>query len=164
MTAMREETRRDAVWQFLTYSFILLGSILTLVPLYWIFVASTLSESEFLSSTSPRLLPGDEFFANLQSLQARENVQFLGHIGQMTQYVDLGPVYFAYDFWHLWNPGASPTASSSPWCTPCCRCCCVRWPGSPSRSTSSGSRSRCSTPSWRRSSSPSSCWSSRCSC
>ncbi|SFR67786.1 carbohydrate ABC transporter permease [Halogeometricum limi] len=103
---MREETRREAVWQFLTYSFIVLGAVVTLVPLYWIFVASTLSESEFLSSTSPRLVPGGEFFSNLQALQARENVQILGHVGQMTQYVDLGPVYFAYDFWHLWNPGA----------------------------------------------------------
>jgi lactose/L-arabinose transport system permease protein len=103
---MREEARREAVWQFLTYSFILLGAVLTLVPLYWIFVASTLSESEFLSSTSPRLLPGDEFFSNLRSLQARENVQFLGQVGEMTQFVDLGPIYVAYDFWHLWDPGA----------------------------------------------------------
>jgi lactose/L-arabinose transport system permease protein len=103
---MREETRRDAVWKFLTYTFILMGSVLTLVPLYWIFVASTLPESKFLSSTSPRLVPGGHFFENLESLQARENVQFLGHVGQMHEYVQLGPVYFAYDFWNLWNLGA----------------------------------------------------------
>jgi lactose/L-arabinose transport system permease protein len=103
---MREETRRDAVWKFLTYTFILLGSVLTLVPLYWIFVASTLPESKFLSTTSPRLVPGGHFFENFQALQARENVQFLGHVGQMHEYVQLGPVYFAYDIWNLWNPGA----------------------------------------------------------
>jgi lactose/L-arabinose transport system permease protein len=103
---VREETRREGVWQFLTYTFVLLGTVVTLVPLYWIVVASTLPESEFLSSTDPRLLPGGSFFANLQSLQARENVQFLGQLGSMHEYVQLGPVYFAYDVWHLWNPGA----------------------------------------------------------
>ena len=86
---MREETRREAVWQFLTYGFILLGAVVTLVPLYWIFVASTLKESEFLSSTDPRLLPGDSFLGNFGAL-----------------HVDLGPVYIAYDFWNLWNMGA----------------------------------------------------------
>ena len=103
---MREATRREAVWQFLTYAFVLLGAVVTLVPLYWIFVASTLSESQFLSSTDPRLLPGDEFLANFRLLQARENVQFAGHPGEMTQYVDLGPVYFSYDIWNLWDMGA----------------------------------------------------------
>jgi lactose/L-arabinose transport system permease protein len=103
---MREETRREGVWQFLTYSFVLLGTVLTLVPLYWIVVASTLPESKFLSSTSPQLIPGTNFLANLDALQARENVQFLGTVGSMNEYVQLGPVYFAYDFWHLWNPGA----------------------------------------------------------
>lgn len=103
---MREETRREAVWQFLTYGFILLGAVVTLVPLYWIFVASTLEESEFLSSTDPRLIPGDSFRGNFGALQARENVQFVGHVGEMTQYVDLGPVYVAYDVWNLWNMGA----------------------------------------------------------
>jgi len=103
---MREETRREAVWQFLTYAFILLGAVLTLVPLYWITVASTLKESQFLSSTSPRLLPGDNFLANFESLQARENVQFIGQPGEMTQFIELGPLYFKYDFWHLWDLGA----------------------------------------------------------
>jgi lactose/L-arabinose transport system permease protein len=103
---MREATRREGVWQFLTYAFILLGSVMTLVPLYWIFVASTLPEQEFLSTTSPRLIPGDNFIQNFHSLQARQNVQFVGHIGKMTHYIDLGPIYFAYDFWHLWDMGA----------------------------------------------------------
>jgi lactose/L-arabinose transport system permease protein len=106
---MREETRREGVWQFLTYTFILLGTVVTLVPLYWIVVASTLPESEFLSSTDPRLLPGGSFFSNLESLQARENVQFLGEfagVGGMSEYVQLGPVFFAYDVWNLWTPGA----------------------------------------------------------
>jgi lactose/L-arabinose transport system permease protein len=103
---MREETRREAVWQFLTYAFVVAGAIVTMVPLYWIAVASTLKESEFLSSTAPRLLPGDSFLANFESLQARQNVQFVGHPGEMTQYIDVGPFYFAYDFWHLWDMGA----------------------------------------------------------
>ncbi len=103
---MREETRREGAWQFLTYMFILVGAVLTMVPLYWIGVAATLPESKFLSSTSPRLLPGGHFWENFQALQARENVQILGHVGEMRQYVDLGPIYVAYDFWHLWNPGA----------------------------------------------------------
>lgn len=103
---MREDVRREAVWKFLTYTFIVLGAILTIVPLYWIVVASTLPESEFLASTSPRLLPGSEFMSNFASLQARENVQIVGHIGEMTHFVELGPIYFAYDFWNLWVPGA----------------------------------------------------------
>jgi lactose/L-arabinose transport system permease protein len=106
VTAVREETRREAVWQFLAYGFILLGTVLTLVPLYWIFVAATLEEQEFLSTTAPRLLPGDNFLANFQSLQARENVQFVGHPGEMTQYVDFGFGYVYYDVWHLWDLGA----------------------------------------------------------
>jgi lactose/L-arabinose transport system permease protein len=103
---MREEVRREAVWKFLTYAFILLGAVVTLVPLYWIVVASTLEESQFLASTSPRLIPGDSFLANFESLQARQNVQFVGEPGQMTQFLDLGPVFIAYDFWHLWDMGA----------------------------------------------------------
>jgi lactose/L-arabinose transport system permease protein len=103
---MREETRREGAWQFLTYMFILVGAVLTMVPLYWIGVAATLPESKFLSSTSPRLVPGGHFWENFQALQARENVQILGHVGEMHQYVDLGPIYVAYDVWHLWTPGA----------------------------------------------------------
>jgi lactose/L-arabinose transport system permease protein len=103
---VREETRREAVWQFLTYAFVLLGAVVTLVPLYWIVVASTLKESEFLSSTAPRLLPGDSFLSNFQALQARDNVQFVGHPGEMTQYIEIGPLYVAYDVWHLWDLGA----------------------------------------------------------
>ncbi|WP_066419042.1 carbohydrate ABC transporter permease [Halorubrum aethiopicum] len=78
---MHETTRRSGVWKFVTYAFILLMAVVTIVPLYWVLVASTLPEEVFLSSTSLPLFPGDAFFENFRALQARESVNFIRSIG-----------------------------------------------------------------------------------
>jgi lactose/L-arabinose transport system permease protein len=79
---MREADRREGLWQFLTYSFLLVMVLVTVVPLYWIVVAATLPERAFLAAgTDPRLIPGTAFLSNLEALQARESVNFLQSIG-----------------------------------------------------------------------------------
>ena len=65
---MREQRRKDAVWGFLTYAFI----IVMMVPLYWMLVAATLPQEEFLSLT-PQFLPGTAFVENFTALQERMN-------------------------------------------------------------------------------------------
>ncbi|MFC4543213.1 carbohydrate ABC transporter permease [Halosolutus amylolyticus] len=67
---MREHRRKDAVWRFLTYAFILVMAVAMLVPLYWMLVAATLPQDEFLNLT-PRFYPGTAFLENFASLQDR---------------------------------------------------------------------------------------------
>ncbi|MFC7076607.1 carbohydrate ABC transporter permease [Haloarcula halophila] len=79
---MRKSTRDEAIWRFLGYTFVLLVTLLMVVPIYWIIVASTLPEQAFLTAgTDIQLLPGSHFFANLEALQARESVDFIQSIG-----------------------------------------------------------------------------------
>jgi lactose/L-arabinose transport system permease protein len=75
---MREEQRQNAVWMFLTYTFVLVMVLVMLVPLYWMVVAATLPQSEFLQFP-PRLFPGTAFFENFGALQGRIN--FLQSVG-----------------------------------------------------------------------------------
>ncbi|EMA11250.1 carbohydrate ABC transporter permease [Haloarcula marismortui] len=78
---MRKQTREEATWRFLGYTFVLLVTLLMMVPIYWIIVASTLPEQAFLSAgTDIQLLPGANFLANLEALQARESVDFIQSI------------------------------------------------------------------------------------
>ncbi|KOX94005.1 ABC transporter permease [Haloarcula rubripromontorii] len=78
---MRKQTRDEAIWRFLGYTFVLLVTLLMVVPIYWIIVASTLPEQAFLSAgTDIQLFPGSNFFANLEALQARESVDFIQSI------------------------------------------------------------------------------------
>lgn len=75
------KTRNEATWRFLGYTFVLLVTLMMMVPIYWIIVASTLPEQAFLSAgTDIQLLPGSNFFANLEALQARESVDFIQSI------------------------------------------------------------------------------------
>lgn len=67
---MREERRRNGVWMFLTYAFILVMVVVMLVPLYWMIVAATLPQEQFIQFP-PRLLPGTAFLDNFASLQER---------------------------------------------------------------------------------------------
>ncbi len=71
---MREQRRKDAVWKFLTYSFILVMTLGMMVPLYWMIVAASLPQEEFIRFP-PRLYPGTEFLNNLSVLH--EETQFL---------------------------------------------------------------------------------------
>ncbi|MCU4753301.1 carbohydrate ABC transporter permease [Halobacteria archaeon AArc-curdl1] len=67
---MREQRRKDAVWQFTTYVFILVMTLVMLVPLYWMIVAATLPQEQFIQFP-PRLYPGTAFFENFAALQER---------------------------------------------------------------------------------------------
>ncbi|EJN58030.1 carbohydrate ABC transporter permease [Halogranum rubrum] len=101
---MREADRREGVWKFLTYTFILVMVVLTIVPLYWIVIASTLPEEAFLTAgTAPQLFPGGEFWANFSALQDRLNIGFLmfdellgtdfGFLGAIANSVFIAVVY-----------------------------------------------------------------------
>ena len=71
---MREQRRKDAVWKFLTYSFILVMTIGMMVPLYWMIVAATLPQDQFLQFP-PRLYPGTAFLENFAVLH--EETEFV---------------------------------------------------------------------------------------
>ncbi|SNR59986.1 carbohydrate ABC transporter permease [Halorubrum vacuolatum] len=71
---MRKQRQRDAVWKFLTYSFVIVMTLGMMVPLYWMMVAATLPQEEFLQFP-PRLYPGTAFFDNLAVLH--EETDFL---------------------------------------------------------------------------------------
>lgn len=75
---MREERRRRAVWSFLSYAFVLTMVVVMIAPLYWMLVAATLPQEEFIGFP-PRLLPGTAFFENLAALQGR--LDFIRSIG-----------------------------------------------------------------------------------
>jgi len=45
---MREQRRKDAVWRFLTYAFVITMVVVMMVPLYWMLVAATLPQEQFL--------------------------------------------------------------------------------------------------------------------
>ncbi|NEU55553.1 carbohydrate ABC transporter permease [Halorussus sp. MSC15.2] len=73
---------REFGWKLVTYAFLLVAVLVTLVPLYWIVVAATLNEQAFLAAASdPQLLPGSlaQFFENFNALQQRSPTEFLGH-------------------------------------------------------------------------------------
>ncbi|WP_138005286.1 carbohydrate ABC transporter permease [Halalkalirubrum salinum] len=75
---MREQRRKDAVWRFLTYTFVLTATVVMLVPLYWMVVAASLPQELFIEFP-PRLYPGTSFFENFTALQERAN--FVRSIG-----------------------------------------------------------------------------------
>lgn len=75
---MREQRRKNAVWRFLTYTFVLAATVVMLVPLYWMIVAASLPQELFIEFP-PRLYPGTSFFENFAALQERSN--FVRSIG-----------------------------------------------------------------------------------
>lgn len=60
--------------RLIMYIFLGVGALVTLYPFYWTFTAATLTESEIFKSP-PRLLPGGNFAANLETLS--RSVPFL---------------------------------------------------------------------------------------
>ncbi|WP_435334982.1 carbohydrate ABC transporter permease [Haloarchaeobius sp. TZWWS8] len=74
-----QAARREFAWKLATYLFLLAAVLVTVVPLYWIVVASTLHEEAFLAAGSaPSLMPGTEFLSNFQALQERASgIRFL---------------------------------------------------------------------------------------
>jgi len=86
---MREQRRKDAVWRFLTYAFVITMVVVMMVPLYWMLVAATLPQEQFLQFP-PRLIPGTAFLDNFAALKSG-----------------------------LTSSGRSGTVSSLPWFTRC---------------------------------------------
>ncbi|QGA81486.1 carbohydrate ABC transporter permease [Halomicrobium sp. LC1Hm] len=75
---MRSQERKEALWKFGGYVFLLTLVALVMIPLYWMLVAATIPQSEFFA-WPPRLLPGTEFLSNFRALQ--ENVDFVRSMG-----------------------------------------------------------------------------------
>jgi lactose/L-arabinose transport system permease protein len=75
---MRSQERKEALWKFGSYIFLLTLVALVLIPLYWMIVAATIPQSAFFS-WPPRVIPGTEWFSNFQALQ--ENVNFVRSMG-----------------------------------------------------------------------------------
>ncbi|GAA0682991.1 carbohydrate ABC transporter permease [Natronoarchaeum mannanilyticum] len=70
---MRQADKREALWKFGSYLFLLVITALVLIPIYWMVVAATIPQQEFFS-WPPRLIPGTHYLENFQALQ--ENVSF----------------------------------------------------------------------------------------
>ena len=65
---MKSKTRAmSQPMRLIMYIFLGVGALVTLYPFYWTFTAATLTESEIFKSP-PRLLPGGNFAANLETL------------------------------------------------------------------------------------------------
>lgn len=78
---MHEQSRAEALWRFGGYGFLIGATLFMLVPIYWIMIASTLPQTAILSTSGlPQLLPGGNFVTNLQALQSRQYVDFLGSV------------------------------------------------------------------------------------
>lgn len=75
---MRAETRNEGLWKFGSYLFLLVITLLVMIPLYWMIVAATIPQSEFFT-WPPRLIPGAEWLSNFEALQ--ENVNFVRSMG-----------------------------------------------------------------------------------
>lgn len=75
---MRRETKKEALWQFGAYIFLLTITALVLIPLYWMVTAATLPQSAFFS-WPPRVIPGTHFLQNFHALQ--EHLNFVRSIG-----------------------------------------------------------------------------------
>jgi lactose/L-arabinose transport system permease protein len=75
---MRSQERKEALWKFGSYIFLLTLVVLVMIPLYWMIVAATIPQSEFFM-WPPRLLPGTEWLSNFQALQ--ENINFVRSMG-----------------------------------------------------------------------------------
>jgi lactose/L-arabinose transport system permease protein len=71
------ESSRKQVWKTLVYIVITVGCIVTVFPLYWMIVAATLPQSEFLTYP-PRLIPGTYFIENFRALQ--QSLPFIRNI------------------------------------------------------------------------------------
>lgn len=75
---MNANARKEALWKFGGYIVVLTVAVLVMIPLYWMFVAATIPQSEFFT-WPPRLIPGFHFFKNFMALQ--ENIDFIRSMG-----------------------------------------------------------------------------------
>jgi len=75
---MRSEEKKEALWKFGAYIFLLTITVLVMIPIYWMIVAATIPQSEFFT-WPPRVIPGAEWLSNFRALQ--ENVNFVRSIG-----------------------------------------------------------------------------------
>src|SRR6056297_1737289 len=78
---MHDNFKREALWQFGGYGFLILLTMVMMIPIYWLVVAASLPQSAIFSGGSlPRLIPGTHFLENAQALAARNDVDFFGSI------------------------------------------------------------------------------------
>lgn len=75
---MHSETQKEALWKFGSYIFLLMITVLVMIPIYWMIVAATIPQSDFFT-WPPRLIPGTYFFENFQALQG--NIDFVRSMG-----------------------------------------------------------------------------------
>lgn len=75
---MRSDTKKEALWKFGAYIFLLTVTVLVMIPIYWMLVAATIPQSQFFS-WPPRLIPGSYWLENFRALQ--DNVNFVRSIG-----------------------------------------------------------------------------------
>ncbi|WP_254280487.1 carbohydrate ABC transporter permease [Haloarcula marina] len=78
---MTRQNVRTAGLRFAAYAYVIAWVLVIMVPIYWMIVGATIPVQEFISTTTPRLLPGGEFFNNLESLVERQNVPFIRGVG-----------------------------------------------------------------------------------
>lgn len=71
---MQTSTKKEGLWKFGSYIFLLTVVVLVMIPLYWMLVAATIPQSEFFS-WPPRMIPGSYWLENFRALQ--ENVNFV---------------------------------------------------------------------------------------
>lgn len=67
---MMDSARKESLYRFGSYIFLLAMVVLIVVPLYWMVVAASIPTSELFSSSIP-LIPGTKFFEHFQALQER---------------------------------------------------------------------------------------------
>lgn len=78
---MHDRIRSEALWKFSSYSVLIVATMFILVPLYWLVIASTLPQSEILSTSGALpLIPGGHFLENAQALAARSNLDYYGSV------------------------------------------------------------------------------------
>jgi lactose/L-arabinose transport system permease protein len=72
VTTVREATRRQALWQFGTYLFVLVAAVVVLAPLYWMVVGATHGQDAFVSYIP--MLPGTDAVESYASMQEQVDV------------------------------------------------------------------------------------------
>jgi lactose/L-arabinose transport system permease protein len=74
---MTAQNVREFGLRMAAYAYVLVWTLIIVVPLYWMVVGASIPVEEFIQTTSPRLLPGTEFLNNFADLRARDDVPFL---------------------------------------------------------------------------------------
>lgn len=79
---MHDNFKREALWQFGGYGFLIILTMLMMVPIYWLVIAASVPQSAIFAGAGelPRLIPGTHFLENAQTLADRTDVDFFGSV------------------------------------------------------------------------------------